>query len=87
MEVTWGQANTASGTNEGAATAAQPLRGSSGRERSSGDTHTGQRAKWVRLMMLLRLRERPQLLGGLQVLTRKGIDAMCKAYKKRRKKR
>ena len=52
---------------------------------ASGDTHTGQRAKWVRLMMLLRLRERPQLLGGLQVLTRKGIDAMCKAYNEKEK--
>ena len=44
------------------------------------------RAKWVRLMMLLRLRERFSCWAGFRpVLTRKGIDAMCKAYKKRRR--
>ena len=38
--------------------------------------------------MLLRLRERFSCWAGFRlVLTRKGIDAMCKAYKKRRKKR
>ena len=39
-------------------------------------------------MMLLRLRERFSCWAGFRmVLTRKGIDAMYKAYKKRRKKR
>ena len=39
-------------------------------------------------MMLLRLRERFRCWAGFRlVLTRKGIDAMYKAYKKRRKKR
>ena len=52
----------------------------------SGDSQ--QRAKWVRLMMLLRLRERFSCWAGFRVvLTRKGIDAMYKAYNKRRKKR
>ena len=52
----------------------------------SGDSR--QRAKWVRLMMLLRLRERFRCWASFRmVLTRKGIDAMYKAYKKRRKKR
>ena len=38
--------------------------------------------------MLLRLRERFRCWAGFRVvLTRKGIDAMCKAYKKGRKKR
>ena len=38
--------------------------------------------------MLLRLRERFSCWAGFRlVLTRKGIDAMYKAYKKRRKKR
>ena len=38
--------------------------------------------------MLLRLRERFSCWAGFRlVLTRKGIDAMCKAYNKRRKKR
>ena len=38
--------------------------------------------------MLLRLRERFSCWAGFRmVLTRKGIDAMCKAYKKGRKKR
>ena len=42
----------------------------------------------VRLMMLLRLREQFSCWAGFRVvLTRKGIDAMHKAYKKRRKKR
>ena len=46
----------------------------------SGDSR--QRAKWVRLMMLLRLRERFSCWAGFRlVLTRKGIDAMYKAYK------
>ena len=36
-------------------------------------------------MMLLRLRERFSCWAGLRVvLARKGIDAMCKAYRKRR---
>ena len=49
----------------------------------SGDSR--QRAKWVRLMMLLRLRERFSGWAGFRlVLTRKGIDTMCKAYKRRR---
>ena len=52
----------------------------------SGDSR--QRAKWVRLMMLLRLRERFRCWAGFRlVLTRKGIDAMYKAYKKGRRKR
>ena len=39
-------------------------------------------------MMLLRLRERFSCWAGFRlVLTRKGIDAMCKAYKKGRRKR
>ena len=39
-------------------------------------------------MMLLRLRERFRCWASVRmVLTRKGIDAMYKAYKKRRKKR
>ena len=38
--------------------------------------------------MLLRLRERFSCWAGFRlVLTRKGIDAMCKAYKKGRRKR
>ena len=42
----------------------------------------------MRLMMLLRLRERFRCWASFRVvLTRKGIDAMYKAYKKRRKKR
>ena len=58
----------------GAATAAQ----------AGGSGDSGQRAKWVRLMMLLRLRERFRCWAGFRmVLTRKGIDAMYKAYKKR----
>ena len=62
----------------GAATAAQ----------AGGSDDGGQRAKWVRQTMLLRLRERYSCWAGFRVvLTRKGIDAMCKAYKKRRKKR
>ena len=53
----------------------------------SGDS-SGQQAKWVRLMMLLRLRERFSCWAGFRlVLTRKGIDAMYKAYKKGRRKR
>ena len=44
--------------------------------------------KWVRLMMLLRLRERFSCWAGFRlVLARKGIDAMYKAYKKGRMKR
>ena len=55
---------------------------------AGGSGDGGQRAKWVRLMMLLRLRERFRCWAGFRlVLTRKGIDAMCKAYKKGRKKR
>ena len=39
-------------------------------------------------MMLLRLRERFRCWAGFRlVLTRKGIDAMCKAYKKGRNER
>jgi len=39
-------------------------------------------------MMLLRLRERFSCWAGFRmVLTRKGIDAMCKAYKKRGERR
>ena len=54
---------------------------------AGGSGDGGQRAKWVRLMMLLRLRERFSCWAGFRlVLTRKGIDAMCKAYNKRRKK-
>ena len=54
---------------------------------AGGSGDSGQRAKWVRLMMLLRLRERFSCWAGFRlVLTRKGIDAMYKAYKKRRKK-
>ena len=38
--------------------------------------------------MLLRLRERFSCWAGFRlVLTRKGIDAMCQAYKKGRRKR
>ena len=55
---------------------------------AGGSGDSGQRAKWVRLMMLLRLRERFRCWASFRVvLTRKGIDAMYKAYKKRRKKR
>ena len=55
---------------------------------AGGSGDSGQRAKWVRLMMLLRLRERFSCWAGFRVvLTRKGIDAMYKAYNKRRKKR
>ena len=55
---------------------------------AGGGGDSGQRAMWVRLMMLLRLRERFSCCAGFRVvLTRKGIDAMCKAYKKGRKKR
>ena len=55
---------------------------------AGGSGDGGQRAKWVRLMMLLRLRERFSCWAGFRVvLTRKGIDAMYKAYNKRRKKR
>ena len=55
---------------------------------AGGSGDGGQRAKWVRLMMLLRLRERFSCWAGFRlVLTRKGIDAMYKAYKKGRKKR
>ena len=55
---------------------------------AGGSGDSGQRAKWVRLMMLLRLRERFSCWAGFRlVLTRKGIDAMCKAYKKGRRKR
>ena len=55
---------------------------------AGGSGDGGQRAKWVRLMMLLRLRERFRCWASFRVvLTRKGIDAMYKAYKKRRKKR
>ena len=55
---------------------------------AGGSGDSGQRAKWVRLMMLLRLRERFSCWAGFRVvLTRKGIDAMYKAYKKRRRKR
>ena len=51
-----------------------------GQAGGSGDG--GQRAKWVRLTMLLRLRERFSCWAGFRlVLTRKGIDAMYKAYK------
>ena len=57
-------------------------------KREGAETHSGQRAKWVGLMMLLRLRERFRCWASFRVvLTRKGIDAMYKAYKKRRKKR
>ena len=50
---------------------------------AGGSGDGGQRAKWVRLMMLLRLRERFSCWAGFRlVLTRTGIDAMCKAYKK-----
>ena len=46
---------------------------------AGGSGDGGQRAKWVRLMMLLRLRERFSCWAGFRlVLTRKGIDAMCK---------
>ena len=55
---------------------------------AGGSGDGGQRAKWVRLMMLLRLRERFSCWAGFRlVLTRKGIDAMYKAYKKGRRKR
>ena len=55
---------------------------------AGGSGDGGQRAKWVRLMMLLRLRERFRCWAGFRlVLTRTGIDAMCKAYKKGRGKR
>ena len=55
---------------------------------AGGSGDGGQRAKWVRLMMLLRLRERFSCWAGFRlVLTRKGIDAMYKAYNKRRGKR
>ena len=55
---------------------------------AGGNGDGGQRAKWVRLMMLLRLRERFRCWAGFRlVLTRTGIDAMCKAYKKGRGKR
>ena len=55
---------------------------------AEGSGDGGQRAKWVRLMMLLRLRERFRCWAGFRlVLTRKGIDAMYKAYKKGRRKR
>ena len=53
---------------------------------AGGSGDGGQRAKWVRLMMLLRLRERFRCWAGFRlVLTRTGIDAMCKAYKTGRK--
>ena len=43
---------------------------------AGGSGDGGQRAKWVRLMMLLRLRERVSCWAGFRVvLTRKGIDA------------
>ena len=48
---------------------------------AGGSGDGGQRAKWVRLMMLLRLRERFSWAGFRVVLTRKGIDAMYKASK------
>ena len=52
-------------------------------KREGAVTVSGQRAKWVRLMMLLRLRERFSCWAGFRVvLTRTGIDAMYKAYKK-----
>ena len=79
MEVTWEQANSQwDERGSRAATAAQ----------AGGSGDGGQRAKWVRLMMLLRLRERFRCWAGFRlVLTRTGIDAMCKAYKKGRGKR
>ena len=49
---------------------------------AGGSGDSGQRAKWVRLMMLLRLRERFRCWASFRVvLTRKGIDVMYKAYK------
>ena len=51
---------------------------------AGGSGDSGQRAKWVRLMMLLRLRERFSCWAGFRVvLTRKGTDAMYKAYNKK----
>ena len=51
---------------------------------AGGSGDGGQRAKWVRLMMLLRLRERFSCWAGFRlVLTRKGIDAMCKKHTRR----
>ena len=48
---------------------------------AGGSGDSGQRAKWVRLMMLLRLRERFSCWAGFRLVhTRKGIHAMCKAY-------
>ena len=47
---------------------------------AGGSGDGGQRAKWVRLMMLLRLRERFSCWAGFRVvLTRKGIDAISMA--------
>ena len=47
---------------------------------AGGSGDSGQRAKWVRLMMLLRLRERFRCWASFRmVLTRKGIDAMYEA--------
>ena len=44
---------------------------------AGGSGDSGQRAKWVRLMMLLRLRERFSCWAGFRmVLTRRGTDAM-----------
>ena len=51
---------------------------------AGGSGDGGQRAKWVRLMMLLRLRERFSCWAGFRlVLTRKGIDAMYKKHTRR----